>query len=168
MSGTSAFLQQLGIENELDTYHWTSLNPKEYNTMLGALQYDKVQEMLIELRVIRRFIDHQLEVKPNATKWSYVDYLVFREKHLSMDQRHFPEAKEVLDKSSDSIRNIRIINPSNRQKRTLGNVTESPSKRHSQTDEPMPVTNTVITPVPPPYKINSPHLEPGTDPTNHI
>ena len=113
--------------------------------------------MLIELRVIRRFIDHQLEVKPNATKWSYVDYLVFRQKHLSMDQCHFPEAKEVLDKSSDSIRNIRIINPSNRQKRTLGNVTESPSKRHndstmttSQIPEPMPVISTVTPPAPPP------------------
>lgn len=118
--GSSEFLHHLGIEEDNDTYYWTNINPREYINLLGANQYDKVRNILIELQVIRRFIDYQHDIKPNATKGSYVDYFVFREQHLAMNQRHYPEFKKVLDTSSHPIRNIRITNPSNRQKRTIG------------------------------------------------
>jgi hypothetical protein len=98
-----------------------------------------------------------------------VDYVTYRGKYFTMDQCHFPESKEVLDTSSNSLRNIRIINPSNRQKRTLDDPSSNVPKRTTHSRHGLN-TQAPVDPVavpqgpPPPYKVNSPNLIPGNDP----
>lgn len=65
-------------------------------------EYDDVRNTLAEARTIRKYTHQQWENGPNESKlWSYLDYLSFRDYHLSLDKYRFIGSSKVkLDNPS--------------------------------------------------------------------
>ena len=158
--GTAAFLDQLNMTTESDVYYWIGLSAKDYLEMLGPNQYDKIRRTLAELRLIRRYIDHQEDKGVNrAEKWSYLDFLSFRAMYISMDHCYFPISSQILDQRPGSIRNIKILTPSSHDKSLHSHHSRPSSSQHNS-----PSTSHTTGPSPPTYKFNSANLEPPEDP----